>query len=69
MEKKKLQRINQLTAISRQRPLTPEETAERAQLRAEYRASVCRNLEEQLDHMAIQYPDGHKEFVKDKKKF
>jgi hypothetical protein len=36
MEKEKIDRINELGRIAKQRPLTEEETAERAALREEY---------------------------------
>ena len=36
MEKAKIDRINELGRIAKQRPLTEEETAERAALREEY---------------------------------
>ena len=36
MEQKKLDRINALTALSRERELTAEETTEREALRKEY---------------------------------
>lgn len=36
MEKEKIDRINELGRLAKQRPLTEEETAERAALREEY---------------------------------
>ena len=36
MEKEKLERISELTRLSRERELTPDELTERAALRAEY---------------------------------
>ena len=36
MEKSKIDRINELGRIAKQRELTPEEQAERAELREEY---------------------------------
>ncbi len=60
MEKKKLERISELTAIARKRELTPEEQQERTQLRNEYRASVLGNLKGQLDNVIIVEPDGSK---------
>ena len=36
MEKKKMERISELTRLSRERELTPDELTERAALRAEY---------------------------------
>ncbi len=50
MDQKRIDRISELTRISRERPLTAEELAERAALRAEYIASVKRSLETQLEN-------------------
>lgn len=36
MEKEKMERISELTRLSRERELTPDELTERAALRAEY---------------------------------
>lgn len=36
MEKEKMERISELTRLSRERKLTPDELTERAALRAEY---------------------------------
>lgn len=36
MEKEKMERISELTRLSRERELTPDEMTERAALRAEY---------------------------------
>ena len=68
MKKEKIERINQLTALSRQRPLTPEETAERQALREEYRAAIRASLSGQLDHTVVQYPDGTRVALKKEKK-
>ncbi len=50
MDQKRIDRISELTRISRERPLTPEELAERAALRAEYIASVKQSLTAQLEN-------------------
>lgn len=68
MEQKKLDRISELTRISRQRELTPEEQAEREELRNEYRRAFVGNLEAQLGSISIQQPDGSIVKVKDRKK-
>ena len=68
MEKKKLERISELTAISRQRELTDEEKAEREALRTEYRRSVTANFRDTLEHTSIVEPDGSKIKVKDMKR-
>ena len=44
MEKEKIDRINELGRLSKQRELSEEERAEQAQLRAEYIAEVRRAL-------------------------
>lgn len=68
MDQKKLDRISELTRISRQRELTAEEQQERTQLRNEYRRAFVGNLESQLEGMSIQQPDGTVINVKDRKK-
>jgi uncharacterized protein YnzC (UPF0291/DUF896 family) len=68
MEKKKLDRISELTAISRQRELTAEEKTEREALRMEYRRSVTANFTDTLEHTVIMEPDGSKVKVKDMKR-
>lgn len=51
MDEKKIMRINELTAIARQRELTDAEQAERASLRREYIDAVKANLEAQLKNI------------------
>lgn len=52
MEQKKIDRINELAHKSKTAEgLTPEEKAEQAQLRQEFRDSVKRNLTSQLDNI------------------
>ena len=60
MEQSKIDRINELAKLAKQRELTAEELEERAQLRAEYIAAFRGNLEAQLNTITIQYPDGSK---------
>lgn len=60
MDQKKIDRINELAKLAKQRELTPEEQEERAVLRAEYIAAFRGNLEAQLNTITIQYPDGSK---------
>ncbi len=62
-----IQRINELSRLARQRPLTEEEAAERARLRAAYIADVRASLQQQLDHTTIVYPDGSREKLQQKK--
>ena len=68
MEKKKLDRISELTAISRQRELTEEEKSEREALRMEYRRSVTANFTDTLEQTVIKEPDGSMVKVKDMKR-
>jgi uncharacterized protein YnzC (UPF0291/DUF896 family) len=63
MESKKLERLSELTAISRRRELTDAEKAERTALRNEYRAAVTGSLRVQLDHTTIIEPDGTRKKV------
>lgn len=58
MEKIKIDRLSELTRISRSRELTDDEKKEREQLRNEYRQSVVRDLRNQLEHTTIIRPDG-----------
>ena len=67
MEQKKIDRINELTAISRVRELTEEETKERELLRREYIDSYKRSLTNILDNSSIVYEDGTKKKVQRKK--
>ncbi len=53
-------RINALAAIAKTRPLTPEEEAERADLRQRYIASVRQNLRAQLDNTYVVDEKGNK---------
>ncbi|SDB30030.1 Uncharacterized protein YnzC, UPF0291/DUF896 family [Ruminococcaceae bacterium FB2012] len=68
MEKKKLDRLSELTRIARTRELTAEEQAERTALRNEYRQAVTGNLRAQLESMTIVEPDGSKIRVADMKR-
>lgn len=69
MENSKLQRINELARIKKERELTAEETAERDALRREYLDEWRKGAIEVLENTYIQTPDGkkHKLQRKDKK--
>lgn len=67
MDQKKIDRISELTRISRQRELTNEEKKEREALRNEYRAAFTGNLRAQLENMSIIEPDGRVRKVKENK--
>lgn len=58
MEKANLERIGALTEISRRRELTPEEQAERQQLRQAYLKAFRSQMRAQLDNTVVEYPDG-----------
>ena len=66
MEHEKVERISELTRISRERELTPEEQAERAALRKEYLDGFRENMRQVLEGVVIQRPDGTKEPLKKK---
>ncbi|MBR6554604.1 MAG: DUF896 domain-containing protein [Clostridia bacterium] len=63
MEQKKIDRINELARLAKERELTQEEQAERQVLRREYIDSYKRSLEMQLENTTIMYPDGSKKKV------
>lgn len=54
MDKKKIERINELSRKSRSSEgLTPEETEERAKLREEYLSAIRQNFKQTLDSIEI----------------
>ena len=67
MEQKKIDRISELTRISRERELTADEQKERAALRREYIDAYKSSLTGILDNTYIQEPDGTKHKLKPKK--
>ncbi len=67
MEQKKIDRISELTRISRTRELTEEEQKERASLRREYIDAYKASLTGILDNTYIQEPDGTKRKLEKKK--
>ena len=61
MDQKTLDRINELARrVKAGETLTPEEQAERAELRREYLDSIKTNLVSQLENTWIVEPDGTK---------
>ena len=60
MEKAKMDRISELTALSRQRELTEEEKAERKTLREEYLADWRRSTIDVLENTYIVDEKGNK---------
>lgn len=68
MENTKLNRINELARIAKERALTPEELTERDTLRREYIAEWRRGAEQILENTYIQTPDGKKHKLQRKEK-
>ena len=60
MENSKLNRINELAALARLRPLTEEELAERDALRKEYIAEWRQGAIQVLENTYVLGPDGVK---------
>lgn len=60
MEQNRIDRISELTRISRTRALTEAELAERAELRAEYIASIKASLTGQLENTFLVDEHGTK---------
>ena len=58
MNKKKIERINELAQKAKTQGLTAEETSEREQLRKEYLASIRKNVRATLDNVVVQQEDG-----------
>ena len=67
MTDEKLERINALARLARERELTPEELAERDALRKEYIAAWRRGAEQVLENTWIVTPDGKKVKLQKKK--
>lgn len=68
MEKTKLDRINELAHIAKERELSEAELAERDILRKEYIAEWRRGAEALLENTYIQTPDGKKHKLQKKVK-
>ncbi len=66
MDQKKIDRINELARKAKVQELTPEETQERAQLRAEYVAAYKRNLVAALESVRVVDDKGNKSPLKKK---
>jgi uncharacterized protein YnzC (UPF0291/DUF896 family) len=60
MEQKKIDRINELARLAKERELTEEEAAERAALRKEFLADFKKNLTDTLDNTYIVDEKGNK---------
>ena len=68
MERTKLDRINELARLAKERELTQEELSERDTLRREYVAEWRRGAEQILENTYIQTPDGKKHKLQKKEK-
>ena len=68
MENTKIQRINELARLAKERELTQEELNERDTLRKEYIAEGRKGAEQVLDNTYIQTPDGKKHKLQKKVK-
>ena len=66
MDKKQIDRINELARKKKAEGLTEAETAEQAALRAQYIAEWRENTRAMLDGIVIQRPDGTTEPLKKK---
>ena len=68
MEQTKLDRINELAKKAKTEELTPEEKAEQKKLREEYILEFRAGLRGILNNTYIEYPDGRRVKVEEKKK-
>ena len=68
MENSKLQRINELAHIAKERELTAEELSERDVLRKEYIEEWRQSAISVLENTYIQTPDGTKHSLSEMKK-
>ena len=66
MDKKQIERINELARKKKAEGLTEEELAEQAALRQQYLAEWRENTRAMLDGIVIQRPDGTKEPLRKK---
>ena len=68
MDQSKIDRINELAHIAKERALTEEELAERDALRREYIAAWRESTIAVLENTYIQTPDGKKHKLKKREK-
>ena len=66
MDKKKIERINELARKKKAGSLSEGEIAEQAELRHEYLAEFRENMKAILDSTVIQEPDGTRQSLKQK---
>lgn len=58
MDKERIDRINELSRLKKERGLTPEEALEQAALRREYIDAFKENVRAALNNVRIQKEDG-----------
>jgi len=58
MDKVKIERINELARLKKERELTAEETQEQAQLRREYIDEFKQNVHATLQNVRVKQEDG-----------
>ncbi len=68
MENSKLNRINELAKLAKERSLTAEELSERDALRREYIAEWREGAKQVLDNTYLVTPDGKKHKLEKRKK-
>lgn len=68
MENSKLNRINELAKLAKERSLTAEELSEREALRREYIAEWREGAKQVLDNTYLVTPDGKKHKLEKRKK-
>lgn len=68
MENSKLNRINELAKLAKERALTAEELSERDALRREYIAEWREGAKQVLDNTYLVAPDGKKHKLEKRKK-
>lgn len=68
MENSKLNRINELAKLAKERVLTAEELSERDALRREYIAEWREGAKQVLDNTYLVTPDGKKHKLEKRKK-
>lgn len=66
MDKKKIERINELARKKKAGSLTEAEAAEQAELRHEYLTEFREGFKAMLDNTVIQEPDGTRHALKQK---
>ncbi len=65
MERANIERLNELTALSRIRALTHEEQKERNERRQAYLAAFRAQMRGQLENTVVEYPDGSRKPFKE----